>query len=84
MTENIDNLFAMTFYTYDRIREAWWIWKNWDEAFSLYIRYIKQARMQKTDKTKSLDSFMTEAMWWSEKKFKKVKKILVDKKKLKP
>ena len=78
MTENIDNLFAMTFYTYDRIREAWWIWKNWDEAFSLYIRYIKQARMQKTDKTRSLDSFMTEAMWWSEKKFKKVKKILVD------
>lgn len=76
MTGNIDDLFAFTFTTYDRILKDWGQYGH--EALSLYIRYIKQAKLQKTNETKSLDYFMQESMWWGDKKFKKVKKILVE------
>lgn len=40
MIENIDNLFEWL-HIYDRIREAWWIWKKRDEAFSLHDEKTK-------------------------------------------
>lgn len=71
---NVNDVFSMTFYTYDRIRKV--AWKSWDSAVSLYIRYIEQARLQWTDSTYSNDNFMMKAMWWSKEKFYKVKPIL--------
>ena len=73
---NVNDVFSMTFYTYDKIREVGW--KSWDSAVSLYIRYIEQARLQWTDSTYSNDNFMMKAMWWSKEKFYKVKPILQD------
>ena len=71
---NVNDVFSMTFYTYDRIRKE--AWKKWDSAVSLYIRYIEQARLQWTDSTYSTDNFMMKAMWWSKEKFYDVKPIL--------
>lgn len=71
---NVNDIFSMTFYTYDKIREVGW--KNWDSAVSLYIRYIEQARLQWTDSTYSTDKFMMKAMWRSKDKFYDVKPIL--------
>lgn len=71
---NVNDIFSMTFYTYDKIREVGW--KNWDSAVSLYIRYIEQARLQWTDSTYSTDKFMMKAMWRSKDKFYVVKPIL--------
>lgn len=71
---DINDIFSMTFYTYDKIREVGW--KNWDSAVSLYIRYIEQARLQWTDSTYSTDKFMMKAMWRSKDKFYVVKPIL--------
>ena len=73
---NVNDVFSMTFYTYDRIRKV--AWKKWDSAVSLYIRYIEQARLQWTDSTYSTDKFMMKAMWWSKEKFYDVKPILQD------
>lgn len=66
-----NEIFWMTFYTADRIIESW----NSD-ALVLYIKYIKQSRMQDTSKTFSLDRFMWEWLWWWDKRFYKAKKVL--------
>jgi len=71
---NVNDIFSMTFYTYDKIREVGW--KNWDFAVSLYIRYLEQARLQWTDSTYSKDVFMMKAMWRNKTKFYDVKPIL--------
>ena len=71
---NVNDIFSMTFYTYDKIREVGW--KNWDFAVSLYIRYLEQARLQWTDSTYSRDVFMMKAMWRNKTKFYDVKPIL--------
>lgn len=60
-----NEIFWMTFYTYDRIMEAWG--KRWTDAVALYIKLLKQARMQETNQTYSLNSFLEESFWrWHE------------------
>lgn len=60
-----NEIFWMTFYTYDRIMEAWG--KRWADAVALYIKLLKQARMQETNQTYSLNSFLEESFWrWHE------------------
>lgn len=66
-----NEIFWMTFYTVDRILES----GNTD-ALALYIRYMKQSRMQDTSKTFSLDEFMWKWLWWWHNRFYKAKKVL--------
>jgi len=68
---DVNEIFWMTFYTADRIIESW----NSD-ALVLYIKYIKQSRMQDTSKTFSLDEFMWKWLWWWHNRFYKAKKVL--------
>lgn len=73
---DINDLFSFNFSTYQKILDVWW--KKWADALALYIRYIKQARMQWKKDTFSLDRFMIKTMKWWKNKFYEVKKILVD------
>lgn len=57
-----NEIFWMTFHTYDKIMEIWW--KRWTDAVALYIKLLKQARMQETNQTYSLNSFLEEYFWW--------------------
>lgn len=66
-----NGIFWMTFYTVDRILES-----GNSDALALYIKYMKQSRMQNTSKTLSLDEFMRKWMWWWHNRFYKAKKIL--------
>lgn len=68
---DVNEIFWMTFYTADRIIESW----NSD-ALVLYIKYIKQSRIQDTSKTFSLDEFMWKWLWWWHNRFYKAKKVL--------
>lgn len=69
-----NEIFWMTFYTYDRIMEAWG--KRWPDAVALYVKLLKQARMQETDQTWSLNSFLEKSLWWGRERVQKAKKIL--------
>lgn len=71
-----NELFWVTSYTYDRIMEEWW--KNWPDAFALYFRLMKQARMQQTNQTWSLNEFLQKSMWWWRDRLQKAKKVLND------
>lgn len=51
-----NELFGITSYTYDKIMEEWW--KIWPDAFALYFKLLKQARIQKTNQTYSLNEFL--------------------------
>lgn len=66
-----NEIFWMTFYTVDRIMES-----GNSDALALYIKYLKQSRMQNTSKTFSLDEFMWKWMWWWHDRFYKAKKVL--------
>ena len=66
-----NEIFWMTFYTVDRILES-----GNSDALALYIKYMKQSRMQDTSKTFSLDEFMWKWLWWWHNRFYKAKKIL--------
>lgn len=66
-----NEIFGMTFYTYDRIMES-----GNSDALVLYIKYLKQSRMQDTSKTFSLDKFMWTSLWRCNNRFYKAKKIL--------
>ncbi len=68
-----NEIFWMTFYTVDRIMES-----GNSDALALYIKYLKQSRIQSTNKTFSLDEFMWKWMWWWHNRFYKAKKILKD------
>jgi hypothetical protein len=48
-----NEIFGMTFYTYDRIIES-----GNSDALVLYVEYLKQSKIQQTSKTFSLDKFM--------------------------
>ena len=62
---DVNEIFGMTFYTYDRILEEWG--KNWPDAIALYIKLLKQTRIQQTNQTKSLNIFLKEWLgWWDE------------------
>lgn len=52
--------------------------KNGDSAFYLFFLYLRQSRIQDTKETYSLDRFMMEGTGWSEDKFRKAKKVLID------
>lgn len=69
-----NEIFWMTFYTYDRIMEEWW--KRWADAVALYIKLLKQARMQETSQTYSLNSFLEEYFWWGHERLASAKNVL--------
>lgn len=78
MTTNIDinEIFATSFYTIDRILEV--AWKDWAEAVLLYITYQKHSRIQETNQPWLNDSFMIKALWRWRDKFRRIKHILID------
>jgi len=69
-----DQIVWTTFYTIDRLLEH----KNWPDALALYFRYIKQSRIQETNQSWSLDSFMMQWLWWWDLRFKNAKRLLKD------
>lgn len=69
-----NEIFWMTFYTYDRIMEAGG--KKWADAVALYIKLLKQARLQETSQTYSLNSFLEEYFWRWHERLANVKNIL--------
>lgn len=71
-----NELFWMTFYTADRIMETWW--KNWPDALALYIRLLKQSRIQETNQTWSLNEFLQQSLWRGRDRLQNAKKILND------
>ena len=69
-----NEIFWMTFYTYDRIIEEG---ENyWPDALALYIKLIKQTRIQQTNQTYSLDSFLENWLWRGYKRLKNAKDVL--------
>ena len=71
---DVNEIFGMTFYTYDRILEEWG--KNWPDAIALYIKLLKQTRIQQTNQTKSLNVFLKEWLWWGDERLKKARQVL--------
>lgn len=69
-----NEIFWMTFYTYDKIMETWG--KRWPDAVALYVKLLKQARMQETNQTWSLNSFLEKSLWWGRERVQKAKKVL--------
>ena len=69
-----NEIFWTTFYTYDRIMEVWG--KNWPDAFALYIKYLKQSRIQETNQTRTLNAFLREWLWRWDKRIKNARDIL--------
>ena len=69
-----NEIFWMTFYTYDRIIEEGG--NYWPDALALYIKLIKQTRIQQTNQTYSLDSFLENWLWWWYKRLKNAKNVL--------
>lgn len=69
-----NEIFWMTFYTYDRIIEVWG--KNWPDAFALYVKLIKQSRIQQTNQTKSLNTFLKTWLKRTDERLKKARDIL--------
>lgn len=71
---DVNEIFWMPFYTYDRIMEVWG--KNWPDAFALYVKLIKQSRIQQTNQTYTLNSFLEKYFWWWHERLSKTKNIL--------
>ena len=71
-----NELFWITSYTYDRIMEEGW--KYGPDAFALYFKLMKQARIQQTNQTYTLNNFLEGYFWRWHEKVSKVKKILKD------
>lgn len=71
-----NEIFWMTFYTYDRIMEEGG--KNWADAFALYVRLIEQTRIQQTNQTRSLNVFLKKWLWRWDERLKKARKVLKD------
>ena len=69
-----NEIFWMTFYTYDRIMEIWW--KRWADAVALYIKLLKQTRMQETNQTYTLNSFIEEYFGWGHERTTQANKVL--------
>ena len=74
MYQDIDIIVSTTLPTIDRLSG----YKNGWDALLLYFRYVRQARLQKTNTTYSKDTFMAQWMSWSMNKFYKVKKVLTE------
>lgn len=71
---DVNEIFWITFYTFDRIMELWW--KNWPDAYALYTKLVKQSRIQQTNQTKSLNAFLKEWLGRWDDRLKNAKKIL--------
>ena len=69
-----NEIFWMTFYTYDRIMEEWW--RIWPDAVALYIKLLKQTRIQETTQTYSLNSFLKEGLWRWDDRLRNSKNVL--------
>lgn len=69
-----NEVFWTTFYTYDRIMELGW--KNWPDAFALYVKLIKQSRIQQTDQTRTLNNFLKKWLGWWDERLKKARGVL--------
>jgi len=67
-----DQIVWTTFYTIDRLLE----YKNWPDALALYFRYIKQSRIQETNQSWSLDSFMMQGLPRGRDRFNNAKALL--------
>ena len=53
------------------------VWgKNWPDAFALYIKYLKQSRIQETNQTRTLNAFLREWLWRWDKRIKNARDIL--------
>lgn len=61
-----------TFYTIDRLSEE----KNGSDALMLYFKYLKQSRIQKTNQSWSLDSFMMQWLPRGRDRFNNAKALL--------
>lgn len=64
---DINWIVGTTFYTIDRIREAWWN-MAWD-ALILYFEYIKKGRIDWTNQPRATDKYMMEWLWRGRSKF---------------
>ena len=71
-----NELFGITSYTYDKIMEVWW--KYWPDAFAMYFKLLKQARMQETNQTLTLNKFLMNYFGWWDDRVTRTKKILKD------
>lgn len=71
---DVNEIFWVTFYTFDRIMELWW--KNWPDAYALYTKLVKQSRIQQTNQTKSLNAFLREWLGWWDERLKKARHVL--------
>lgn len=71
-----NELFGITSYTYDKIMEVWW--KYWPDAFAMYFKLLKQARIQETNQTLTLNKFLMNYFGWWDDKVIRTKKILKD------
>ena len=71
---DVNEIFWMPFYTYDRIIEEWG--KNWPDAFALYVKLIKQSRIQQTNQTYSLNSFLKDWLKRTDERLKKSRDVL--------
>lgn len=71
---DVNEIFWMPFYTYERIMEEGW--KNWADAFALYVKLIEQSRIQQTNQTYTMNKFLENYFWRWHEKVAKVKNIL--------
>ena len=71
---DVNELFWTTSYTYDKIMEDWG--KRWPDAFALYFKLMKQARIQQTNQTYTLNSFLEKYFWWWHERLAKAKNVL--------
>lgn len=71
---DVNEIFWITFYTYDKIMELWW--KNWPDAYALYTKLVKQSRIQQTNQTKSLNAFLREWLGRWDERLKKARWVL--------
>ena len=69
-----NEIFWMTFYTADRIIEEGW--RNGPDAIALYIKLLKQSRIQQTNQTYTLNSFLREWLWRWDDRLRNAKNVL--------
>jgi hypothetical protein len=67
-----NEIVGVTLYTIDVLTSH----RNWWDALLLYFKYIKQSKIQQTNQSWSLDSFMMRWMWWWNDRFKSAKALL--------
>ena len=69
-----NEIFGVTAYTYDRIMEAGG--KYWPDTFAVYFKLLEQTRIQKTNRTFTLNKFLMNFFGWWDDRVSRAKKIL--------